>query len=119
MRKPVIIAWRVKCGRVESLDREFWTAAIARMPMFAAAVVPEKFSLGAVAGATFGPSGAGFVLMQILLLAVVGWGINQVASAVGNAQLGSQAKMVTTLVCFVLVIGTVVKALKSFLQVLG
>ncbi|MCL5289782.1 MAG: hypothetical protein M1489_01890 [Firmicutes bacterium] len=117
-----IIAWRVsKSGRVVSLDRKWWLSSIANMPlpMFAAAAVPEKFSLGAVAGATFGPSGVGFVLMQILLLAVVGWSINHIASAMGHSQLGNQAKLVTTLVCFVLIVGTVAKALQSFVRLLG
>ena len=118
----MVIAWRVKGGKVQSLDRKFWTSAIVNMPlpMFAAAVAePGKFSLGAVAGVTFGPSGAGFVLMQLLLLAVVGWSINQIALAMGHGQLGNQAKMVTTLVAFILIVGTVVNAIKSFGRLLG
>lgn len=116
-----VIVWRVNRGKVVSLDRKFWMAAITNMPMpvFAAAVAPEKFSFGAVAGATFGPGGVGFVLMQLLLLAVVGWGINQVASAMGHAHLGNQAKMVTMLVAFMLIVTTVINALRKFGEILG
>jgi hypothetical protein len=118
MKKPVVIAWRVKNGKVTSLDREFWTSVIVNikpgaMPMLAAAAVPEKFSFGAVAATTFGPSGAGFVLMQLLLLTVVGWSINHIASAMGHSQLGNQAKLATTLVAFALIVGTVVNAIRK------
>lgn len=123
MRKPVVIIWQVKKDKVLTLDKKFWASAIVNLnkniPMFAAAAVPQKFSLGAVAGATFGPGGVGFVLMQVLLLAVVGWGINHIASAMGHSHLGNQAKLLTSLIAFILVIGTVWDALGKFFSIFG
>ncbi|KJR97932.1 MAG: hypothetical protein VR68_11505 [Peptococcaceae bacterium BRH_c4a] len=129
MRKPVIIIWQVKKSdiknknKVTPLDRKFWTSAIVNLnkniPMFAAAAVPQKFSLSAVTGATFGVGGVGFVLMQVLLLALVGWGINHLATAMKNPQLGNQAKMLTQLIAFILVIGTIWEALNKFFSLLG
>lgn len=120
MRRPTVIAWRVS----PKIDRPFWASAILASgvvtcdPNFSlqvplAQTAASKVTFGTVAAATFGPQGAGFVIIQILLLAVAGWGIHQVACALGHAHLANQAKIVVVLVGFCLVVGVIVRAMNS------
>lgn len=125
-----IIAWHVRGkGAKLKLDHKWWISAIVNyfgkkyppggFPVLAVAVTGKKMSLGTVAGATFGPDGPGFVLLQILLLAVVGYMIDWIASATGHKQLGSMAKTVTLISAVGLVIGTIGKALQKIWEFIG
>jgi len=124
-----IIAWHVKAKDrevkpdyiwlVPALSRYFREAFPQGVPVFSAVATGGKMSMGVVAGATFGPGGPGFVLLQILLLAVVGYMIDWIASATGHKQLGSMAKTVTLLSAFGIVVGSIAQALQKLWDFVG
>jgi len=125
-----IIAWHVRGkGAKFKLEHTWWISAIVNyfgkkyppggFPVLAAAVTGDKMSQDAVAGATFGPGGPGFVLLQILLLTVVGYMIDRIASVTGHKQLGSMAKTVTLLSSIGLMIGTMGKVLRKIWELTG
>lgn len=108
------------------LDGRWWLATIfnyiGRLPksaVFAVAAVPQQTGLNAVAAATFGPGGPGFVLLQLLLLAVVSYMVAWLASATGHGQFASMAKLTALLGGFAIVCGAIWGALEKIWSIVG
>lgn len=129
-----VVVWYVKGSKMKFnknniVDHPFWISSVMNyfrkyqysMPVFAGVVGTEipKMSIGAVAGVTFGPNGVGFVLLQVLLLAVVGYMIDWICVATHHKQLGSMAKTITVLSAFALVVGAIFNALQKLWSIIG
>lgn len=128
----MLMAWYVNAPEVKQrrIDAAWWVCAVrdymARaypggIPVCAAAAVPTtgKMSMGAVAAATFGPTGPGFIMLQLLLLAIVSYMIDWIATATNHKQFGSMTKLVALMAGFSIVVGSIFKALGKLWEFIG
>ena len=79
----------------------------------------ETGAIGKAAAVTFGASGPGLVIVQLLLIACVGWLSGYIAQAVGQSQIASMIKITTVFSCISLVAGTAYKAINTVAKFLG
>ena len=83
---------------------------------------PAHASTGAIGKAalsTFGTGGPGMVIIQMMLIAVVGWLFGYIAQAVGQGQIAGMIKITTVFSCIGLVAGTAFKAITTVAEFLG
>ncbi|MHB1042372.1 MAG: hypothetical protein ACYC0Q_05995 [Eubacteriales bacterium] len=71
------------------------------------------------AAATFGPGGAGFSIVQLILLAAFGALASYITSALGQGQISSMIKLVTVFSCIAIVIAVVWKAISAVAEAFG
>lgn len=79
---------------------------------FAFLLVPSMAEAGVI-GQTFAPGGAGFAIVQLLVLAAFGALAYYVVSALGHGQIASMIKLVTVFSCISIIIGVVWGAISS------
>jgi len=91
----------------------------AYMAMTAAPAYADSGAIAKAAAATFGASGPGLVIVQLLLIACVGWLSGYIAQAVGQNQIASMIKITTVFSCISLVAGTAYKAINTVAKFLG
>ncbi len=80
--------------------------------------VPSAAWAGA-ASATFGSSGPGFAIVELVLIAAFGALCTFIASALGQGNISSMIKMVTVFACIGVVIEAVWKAITAICQAFG
>ena len=76
----------------------------------------------ALAGATrdtFGSSGPGLAIVQLVLMAAFGALCYIVAGALGQGQIANMIKLVTVFSCIAIVIGVIWKAIATIARVFG
>ena len=84
--------------------------------------LPVHASTGAMAKAalsTFGQGGPGLAIIQMMLIAVVGWLFGYIAQAVGQGQIAGMIKITTVFSCISIVAGTAFKAITTVAEFLG
>lgn len=69
--------------------------------------------------AIFGPSGAGFVIVKICAIAVVGWLAGLIASAAGRGDLTNMIRVASVFLCIVQVAAEAWKAVTAFGHFIG
>jgi hypothetical protein len=79
----------------------------------------EVTVFGGVAAQTFGSGGAGFAIVQLMLIAAFGALSSYIASALGQGQVASMIKMVAVFSCIAIVIHSVWKAIAAVAQAFG
>lgn len=79
---------------------------------FALLLFPDPAVAGAVSE-TFTSGGAGFAIVQLLIMAAFGALAYYIASALGSGQIASMIKLVTVFCCISIVIGVVWKAISA------
>lgn len=77
------------------------------------------FTKAGATAATFGPGGAGFSIVQLILLAAFRALASYITSALGQGQISSMIKLVTVFSCIAIVIGVVWKAISAVAQAFG
>ena len=73
----------------------------------------------AITAATFGLGGPGTVIIQLLLMALVGYLAAYLAAACGQGQIAGMIKVVTVFSCLSVVAATLYKALDTFAKFVG
>lgn len=76
-------------------------------------------TMGTVAAATFGPTGFGFVIVQLMMVAVVGFLAIFIAQAANQGQLANMIKVVSVFSCIGVVAQTAWKAINEVLRFIG
>ena len=93
--------------------------AAAYMAMTAAPAYANTGAIGKAALSTFGQGGPGLVIVQMMLIACVGWLSGYIAQAVGQGQIAGMIKITTVFSCISLVAGTAFKAITTVAEFLG
>lgn len=86
--------------------------------MAVAAVGPPS-GMQTITAATFGLGGPGTVIVQLLLMALVGYLAAYLAAAVGQGQIAGMIKVVTVFSCLAVVASTLFRALETFAKFVG
>lgn len=76
-------------------------------------------AIGKAAAATFGPGGPGSMIIQLMLIAVVGWLAGYVAQAAGKGQISGMIHVATIFSCISIVAGTAMKAIDAVGKFIG
>lgn len=87
--------------------------------MAVATVSGQPAGMKAITAATFGLGGPGTVIVQLLLMALVGYLAAYLAAAVGQGQIAGMIKVVTVFSCLAVVASTLFKALETFAKFIG
>ncbi|ACV64434.1 hypothetical protein Dtox_3726 [Desulfofarcimen acetoxidans DSM 771] len=93
--------------------------ASAFMAMSASPAHASTGTIGKAALSTFGQGGPGIVIVQMMLIACVGWLSGYIAQAVGQGQIAGMIKITTVFSCIGLVAGTAFKAITTVANFLG
>ena len=91
----------------------------AYMAMSAAPAYASTGAIGKAALSTFGQGGPGLVIVQMMLIACVGWLSGYIAQAVGQGQIAGMIKITTVFSCISIVAGTAFKAITTVAEFLG
>lgn len=119
-----IMIWYAGRGRARAKARELMRFAAGCFisvgaVSLAAPPAAHAVTLGELGGATFGIGGAGFVIVQLMLIALVGWLCRYVAQAAGQGQIGGMIGVTTVFLCISIVASTAHKALSEILRFMG
>ncbi|GAB6180974.1 hypothetical protein JCM14036_22930 [Desulfotomaculum defluvii] len=76
-------------------------------------------SLTQVVGSTFSPGGPGAAIIQLMLVALVGWLAGYIAQAVGKGQVASMIHITTVLGCVTVVASVAWKAIEWVAKAAG
>jgi hypothetical protein len=74
---------------------------------------------GGVAAQTFASGGAGYAIVQLLVIAAFGSLAGYVISALGHGQIGNMVKTLTVFSCIGIVIAQVMKAINAIANAFG
>ncbi|MEW8957831.1 MAG: hypothetical protein AB2448_01775 [Moorella sp. (in: firmicutes)] len=72
-----------------------------------------------IARQTFAGGGPGLVIVQLMLVAVVGWLAGYIAQAAGKGQIAGMIHVATIFTCISLVANTVIKAITTVAKIMG
>jgi len=118
MRKPVVIAWKAKNGKVVSLESttKIRIIGVFLVPLVQLGFVPDV-ALAGVGADTL--KTVGLPLVQLMVVAAFGSILCYITSAFGQGQVSSMIKLTTVFLCISVVIGVVWKALSNIARVFG
>lgn len=94
--------------------QSFMALGVSAAPAFAG-----MDSIGKAAGLTFGAGSPGLVIIQLMLIAVVGWLAGYIASAVGKGQIAGMIHIATVFTCITLVAGVAINCISKFGDIIG
>lgn len=76
-------------------------------------------AIGKAALSTFGPGGPGMMIIQLMLIAVVGWLAGYIAQAAGKGQIAGMIHVATVFSCIAIVAGVALNAINAVASFLG
>lgn len=88
------------------------------MTIIAILFIPDLAYAGVLSD-TFSKGGAGYAVVQIMVLAAAGYLFSFVVSALGHHQLSNMIKVVTVFSCFSIGLSVVISAIVSVAQTFG
>lgn len=89
------------------------------IPIFFGGIIKAEASIQSIAGPVFKPGGAGFAIIQLMLIAAVGSLAGYIASAVGKGQIAGFIKMTTVFSCIGVVAAQILAAINTFAKLIG
>ncbi len=110
---------RVTVKKPRKLMRFCATAFVALGSGTAPAYAGGAEAIGQAALSTFGPGGPGMMIIQLMLIAVVGWLAGYVAQAAGKGQIAGMIHVATVFSCISIVAAVAMKAINAIGNFLG